>query len=344
MTTARSGATATLLKNGKVLIAGGTDGTDFLASAELYDPQTGTFSPTGSMPTGRADHTATLLEDGRVLIAGGLNRHDPALAPDLLSSAYLYDPATGAFSRTGSLLAPMYMHSATLLATGMVLFQGALEHWASSADSLSELYDPATGTFGATGPPADARWGHTASLLADGRVLLAGGAGMVSVTSSGVSPSHFMETAELYDPTTGAFRRTGSMSTGRWHRTATLLPDGRVLMTGGDDDYYLADNVIPDAEVYDPTSGAFTATRSMATARTGHTATLLPNGKVLVVGGSDGDHALASAESYDPVAGAFTSAGSMSKARDGNTATPLPDGRVLICGGATDASAEIYTP
>ena len=339
MTTPRSGATATLLKNGKVLIAGGTDGTDFLASAELYDPQAGTFTPTGSMPTGRTKHTATLLDDGRVLITGGVDGYDASLAPDLLSSAYLYDPATGVFSRTGSLLAPMYMHSATLLANGKVLIEGAQEGSVYlTADSLSELYDPASGTFSVTGALADGRWGHTATLLADGGVLVTGGAGWFL----GLLPSRFKATAEIYDLKTGAFRQTGSMSTGRWNRTATLLSDGRVLMTGGEFFVDWTASPIPDAEVYDPATGNFTATGSMATARSSHAATLLPNGRVLIVGGSDGDHALASAELYDPATGTFSSAGSMSKARDGATATLLPDGRVLICGGSADA--EVYTP
>jgi WD40 repeat protein len=184
---------------------------------------------------------------------------------------------------------------------------------------------------------------HTATVLPDGRVLVAGGAG---VEGCGLGcPRQLKATAELYDPKIGVFSRTGSMSTARWNRTATLLPNGRVLIAGGDNlgGGSDADNAISDAEVYDPTSGTFVATGSMVAARTGHTATLLPNGRVLIVGGSDGNHALTTAELYDPAAGTFSAAGSMSNARYGATATLLADGRVLISGGSANASAELYT-
>jgi hypothetical protein len=354
MTTPRYGATATLLKNGKVLIAGGTDGrpegfagTNYLASADLYDPQTGTFTPTGSMPTGRIWHTATLLADGRVLIAGGTDGIGGDGYWHPLASAYAYDPAVGTFSVTGSMTIAKWRHSATLLTDGEVLIAGG-DYDLSYRSLLSvsaELYDPRTGVFSPTGDMADGRISPTATRLSDGRVLVAGGAGH---QGCGIDcPGQLKASAELYDPKSGSFSRTGSMSTGRWFRTATLLSDGRVLMTGGDAGAYASDTIagpIPDAEIYDPTAGTFRGTGSMATARTRHTATLLPNGRVLVVGGIDGDSALASAEMYDPTAGTFTSAGSMSEARDDATATLLPDGRVLICGGSADASAELYTP
>ena len=207
------------------------------------------------------------------------------------------------------MLAATYGHTATLLADGKVLIDGAQEGGAGTIDRLSELYDPATGTFGEIGSYSYSRSGHTATRMADGRVLIAGGAGNLP---------YDVET----DPSSG-----------------------RVLMTGGDAGSYSPITMpLPDAEVYDPASGTFSPTPSMAVARTLHTATLLPNGRVLIVGGSDGDRALASAESYDPAAGTFASAGSMSRARYGATATLLADGRVLICGGSAGASAELYTP
>jgi phosphatidylserine/phosphatidylglycerophosphate/cardiolipin synthase-like enzyme len=122
MSTARYGQTATLLADGRVLIVGGADGSTVLASAELYDPATGTFSPTGSLTTARYNHTATLLADGRVLIVGGGSISNGAGA--VLASAELYDPKTSSFSPTGTMSTGRYDHTATLLADGQVLIVG----------------------------------------------------------------------------------------------------------------------------------------------------------------------------------------------------------------------------
>ena len=173
---ARLSQTATLLPDGKVLIAGGCcAGTAGLATAELYDPSTAKFSPTGAMTAGRYYHTATPLPDGRVLIAGGWG----------LDSAELYNPATGTFSATGSMTATRYYDTATLLPGGKVLVVGG----ALSPDS-ADVYDPKAGTFSPTGSLIAARSRHTATLLSNGTVLIAGGIG----TSGSSAP------AELYRP------------------------------------------------------------------------------------------------------------------------------------------------
>jgi WD40 repeat protein len=268
LATARSEHTATLLPDGKVLVAGGWGSSGFLASAEVYDPATGTWRPTGSMATTRYHHTATLLSDGKVLVAGGEGIGG--------ASAEVYDPATGTWSPTGPLATYHTWHTATLLPDGKVLV-------AAGASSTAEVYDPATGTWSLTGPLATARWRYTATLLPDGKVLVAAGEG-----SSG-----FLASAEVYDPATGAWSLTGPLATARSEHTATLLPDGKVLVAGGQ-------GSSATAELYDPATGTWRPTGPLATARYGHTAMLLSDAKVLVTGGVDSSRAaLASAEVYD---------------------------------------------
>ena len=281
------GHTATLLPNGKVLLAAGFvnsvwDYSGISGSsngAELYDSATGVFSGTGTMTANRGDHAATLLANGKVLIAGGADS-DPTGTG--LASAELYDPSAGTFTQTGSMAVGRFLHTATLLQNGKVLVVGGALTSTSDPDTTAEIYDPATGIFAITGAMKTAREQHTATLLADGRVLIVGG------TTSGTGD--LTATAEIYDPSTGSFSVTGSMAAARTLHTATLLPSGKVLVAGGGDEN-------STAELYDPATGSFSITGGMEIGRSGHTATLLPNGSLLVAGG--GIFAgLASAELY----------------------------------------------
>jgi hypothetical protein len=303
--------------------------------------------------TARPGHAAVLLLDGRVLALGG-----PIETITPSNAAELYDPDTGGWAATGSMLAPRFEFTATLLPDGKVLVAGG-EGLLTSA----ELYDPLSGTWTTTGAMATGRYAQSATLLRDGRVLVAGG------IVAGDAADDKMPPGELYDPTSGTWTVTGAMATDRYGHTATLLPDGKVLVVGGSQD---GSPDGPFAELYDPINGTWTAAGTLITPRSGHTATLLPDGKVLVAGGG-GDRSrelcsptsdtsvgcanlMASAELYDPQTGAWSATERMIAARAGHTATLLADGRVLVAGGsgspaetacqchASLGSAELYDP
>ena len=328
MGTARSEHTATLLGNGKVLVAGGYSFQTGLATAtaELFDEGSGSFSPTGDMETQRHLQTATLLNDGTVLIVGGLDANGP------LGSVEIFNPAVnGSFAPTGSMGTARFNHTATLLNDGTVLVAGGGDA-TSNAIGSAEVFDPATGIFKPTaGTMMAARFRHTATLLNDGKVLLTGG--------TGGGPS--LQTSELYDPATRTFSLAASMGTARESHSATLLADGTVLVTGGFD----SGNPLETSEVFNPTTDSFAVSGTMGVQRARQTATLLNDGTVLVTGGTNS----AIAELFDPAKSSFAPAGSMATTRDGHTATLLNDGKVLVTGGEADgvysaalSSAEVY--
>jgi len=302
------------------------------------------FYPTGDTQEPRARHTATLLPNGKVLVAGGYVYKAYCLAG--IDSAELYDPDAGSFSSTGTMSAPRYAQTSTRLPNGDVLITGGFTYDESTCSDMdpspavksAELYDHAHGSFQPTGSMAEERGGHTATLLADGRVLIAGG----GKTDEGPSQlGDGASSAEVFDQATGAFTLIGNMTAGRVGQTATLLTDGRVLITGG----WTSSSPIATAELYDPSTGAFSPTGNMTSARGAHTATLLRDGRVLIIGGaSDQTNAGSNtAEIYDPNTGSFVAAGSMEVARRLHSATLLPSGRVLVVGGGSKA-AEIYDP
>ena len=336
MVTNRYAHTATLLTNGQVLVAGGgcnSNGTIAIFSSELYDPAAGTWKMTGEMVNARKEHKATLLPDGKVLVTGGYDIHSHAQA-----SAEVYDPAGGAWTETAPMTSARSIHGATLLPNGKVLVTGGFTGsgfidgveeydpgagtWTAATAmgavryghtatllpngkvlvagggsggyyhlSSAEIYDPATGKWTPTGAMSTPRAGHTATLLPSGKVLVAGG-----VAGHGDT---YLSSAEIYDPATENWKPNGSMSSRRDGHTATLLPNSKVLVVGGYKGPYSGDGYLSNADACDPATGIWTPTSPLSIGHDMHTATLLPDGKVLVAGGNGTNGVLSIAQLYD---------------------------------------------
>ena len=328
MSSPRTGHTATLLHNGKVLALGGHNNTGTLGSAELYDMTTGAWSAANGINPAREGHTATTLTNGKVLAAGGWSGTGP------LNNAALYDPAKGSWTAAAGMATARFDHTATLLESGSVLVVGGHTTIDGNPLAAAERYNPATNTWSSAGSLAAPRWDHTATLLPGGWVLVAGGQNGTTV----------LDTAELYNPTTNGWTSvTARLSTARLGHSATALPDGTVLIAGGEND----DGYLDSAELFsfnsaDPGASIWATTGSLTVnSRTGHSATLLPNGKVMVAGGFGGDianpgadaHPLTSIELYTPASGEWSGGDNLQGPRRGHTATLLPTGEVLIAGG-----------
>ncbi|MEO5886197.1 MAG: kelch repeat-containing protein [Anaerolineales bacterium] len=316
MNDVRAAHTATLLSDGRVLIAGGfrEEGTSeiAIASAEIFDPETNTFTPTSDMNAPRNGHTATLLPNGQVLIAGGWNQSGRT------STAELYDPQTGKFDYTGRLMAPRQGFTATLLKNGKVLIAGG-DSARNVSQLTAELYDPATKTFIPIGNLNNGRMAHTATLLNDGKVLLVGG-------SSGNGT--ILASAEIYDPGTGGFTSTSDANTVRYKHSAVSLQDGNVLLLGGSDqnDWTGKYN---SAEFYDFKTGTFERTSDMNSRRfkIAVAAVLLGDGNVLIGGGNR------QIEIFDAQNQRFILGDKLDDEYFYSVLTLLQNGRVLITGG-----------
>jgi len=355
MAVPRAYQTATLLPNGKVLLVGGRGlsaisapwqrPVSAISSAELYDPKTRTWSSAGRLNTARFGHTATLLANGKVLIVGG-NQTPPngnlPTGADPVSSVELYDPQTNSWSLAASMLTARALHTATLLDNGRVLVAGGTESSPQDPSvelASAELYDPAANIWMAAPPMASARANHSATLLSDHRVLVIGGTDRLLDYPTGTAPVDGLNTAEFFDPTTDSWSPAPSMGFTRISPSATLLPNGRVLVVG---DYGVNEQT---AEIYDPALGRWSVSPQPRAGHAGHLAVLLHSGAVLIAGGL-GD---ASAELFDWHRNTWASAGTLATMRSGATATVLRDGQVLLAGGygrgsSAMAGAELYDP
>jgi hypothetical protein len=277
------------------------------------------FVFTGSMVAERSFHTATLLNSGKVLVAGGFDTNGAPLA-----TAELYDPVAKTFSLTANNMPNKAAgHTATLLLNGKVLVVGG-------GNSSTQIYDPATNTWSSAGGSGQRTY-HTATRLPNGKVLIAGGSDNSGKTTN---------TALLYDPATGSYTDTGSMTASRDFHTATLLLNGKVLIAGGRTGNGSSYTYLSSAELYDSATGVFTAVgSSMSSARFAHSAVLV-NGRVLIAGGANST-ALTTANWYDPTAGTFSVTGSLTTARQYFTATLL--GNTVVEAGGLNTSGRLLS-
>lgn len=313
---------ATLLKTGKVLVAGGDLGSLIIPirNAQLYDPATNSWTRTANMLSPRTGHAGALLPSGQVLIEGGANGNFAPNGYDLViqKTAELYSPATGRFIATGRMSTARMYHVSTLLPNGKILVTGGYYLYKprlryAVATTSAELFDPAAGTWSSAGSMSIGRAFHSATVLQSGKVLVVG---------SG--------TADLYDPSTNTWTPTAAPISKSTGNPSVLLASGKVLSA----------NPLGTAELYDPSTGAWSQTGSMSAAHSGGMV-LLPNGRALIVGA----YATGTCELYDPFTGTWSATGSLISARTGAPVTLLPDGRALVTGGTPVWwNGEIYTP
>jgi len=327
LSSGRYNHTATLLDDGRVLVAGGNNSGP-LAGAQVYDPVKNTWSNAASMHIARTGQAAVQLKSGKVLVAGGFAPDDAnASRSGYTRTAEVYDPSANTWTQVGDMSAARYQPTITLLEDGRVLVAGGsgdTDTQGATPLQSAEIYNPQTESWSDAASMSAARANATATLLrSSGKVLVAGG--YDDATGD-------LASAELYDADADSWTPADSLAEARDSATATALQNGDVLVAGGDSG---KGNALSSAEVYDASAGSWHAAASMAAARQTAAAALLKDGTVLVTGGESarlGD-LLDSAERYDPDANAWTSAGTLAAPRKQHTLTALEDGRALVVGG-----------
>jgi N-acetylneuraminic acid mutarotase len=334
------------LKDGRFMVIGGSTGassSQATAAVWLYDPGTGHWSAAASMHHARAYPMGVLLADGSVLVAGGSADGLP------LDSVERYLPSNGTWVAAQRMNVARTEGSLIALQDGRVLVAGGGIEGSPGygATASAEIYDPNDNSWTMTAPMSVARTLQTATLLKDGGVLVAGGA-----TAYYTSAAQLTSSVEVFDPKSNTWRQTSPLPMPLYTHAASLLADGRVLVTGG---FSSSADSAPSLDVaftYDPATGQWSTAAPLSAARAEHTMLRFPDGRVLAMGGVDGsNNVLRTSEIYDPVANTWTLTGSLPVAVFWPAAGILADGSVLVAGGSTDvtgsgttARCEIYTP
>lgn len=292
-----------------------TDGPLARSSAALF-----TVGP--RMAGARAIHVSARLGSGKTLVAGGATAIVGGLNIVVTNTAEVFDPKTMAFHAVPPMTTKRMLFSASPLPDGRVIVIGGAPGF-TAATYTTEIFDETTETWEPGPATGENHAGHVTVGLADGRLLVVAGFTRTRV--------------ELYDPSTNTFRDVAPLPSSRGMHTATLLPSGKILVTGGGDDWNKAEST---AFLYDLAKDSWNKITPMSTPRIGHTATLLPSGKVLIAGGSSksiiGNDRLDSAELFDPDTKTFTVVGKMTHVHAFHSAILLPSGAVMIAGGNPD--------
>ncbi len=352
MSSPRNGATATPLRDGRVLIAGGYYRIvkqlpnpnnqpfccleiDFipLPTAEIFDPSARRWSPTGSLAQARFGDYAVALKSGQVLVVAGSQQPN---SKTQLTSAERYDPATGRWSSAGDIGAPRTGFTLTALADGRALLAGGLAADGATLLRTALIYDPVSNAWSSAPDMKDARTNHAAAALKDGRVLVAGG----------IDNLGRLAASEVFDPVAGTWTSTGALQTARSDEAAVALADGRVIVAGGNGSM----GALADSEIFDPSSrGGPPQPRSVAgpgrwvtlpappASTYQQTPRLLRDGRVLVVPG--GGYAEFTAEVYDPKAGRWTTPVVRRSDQSSITGVALADDRLLLLTLANDGQS-----
>ena len=330
---------ATLLPDGRVLVVGGMDAAFMpLRTAEVFDPETNAWTNTGEMRQARTEHSAALLKDGRVMVTGGMNEH-----LETIGTTEIFDPETGEWSEYESMRTVRRGHFTLSLNDGRVAVVGGIGQTLGGLGILAnivavgalistEIYDPEKDTWSQANDMREGHSGGLAVVLKDGRVLIAGG----------YNQSEALASSEVFDPTTNEWMRTTTMARKTFANTATVLDDGTVLFTGGFGMSRSKGGITPGSEVFDPTTNEWRKAPDTIHGRMGHTCTLLPDGRVITIGGSIASGPVNTGEFMDPETWTWTEITPMSIERSGHTATLLHDGRILVAGGALPTTVEVY--
>ncbi len=318
----RSNAPAVMLSDGRILITGGDGASGPLQSAEFFATD-GTVSSAAAMNVARSRHFAVVLSDGRVLVGGGISS-----GGGTTNSAEIYDPSADSWTQTNPMTEARANATAALLPDGHVVIAGGDN--SGTPSNTIELYDPSSENFAFAGTLSSPRTKHAMAVLADGRVLIAGG----------FDGTNQLVSSDIFDPPSGNVSAGPSLATARFAHSATTLLDGTVLIAGGATTGSNGTVDLASAEVFDPTTGAFsTVGANLATARQGHQAFLLPNNNnVLIVGGTSAGQPVGASELFSAWQGTFAATGANVTPRSGATGSAMKQDGLLLAAGGSDAS------